>query len=124
MGLDMAGSYRLERLNESIKELLSEMLMSRIKDPRIGFVTITSVEVASDLLSAKVYFSVMGDKEKRLQTESGLKSAKNYMRKTITKELKIRYAPELRFIYDDSLDKAMGIEEALKEIRKKEKGKP
>jgi ribosome-binding factor A len=119
----MAKSFRLERLNESVRELLGELLLDRIKDPRIGFVTITSVKISSDLLTAKVYFSVMGDEEKKLESRKGLESARNYMRKTVAKELKLHHVPEFRFVYDDSLDKAIAIEEALKEIKKNKKDK-
>jgi ribosome-binding factor A len=115
----MAKSFRLERLNETVKELLSELLLSRIKDPRIGFVTITSVKISPDFLTAKVYFSVMGSKEDKLESQKGLESARNYMRKTVSKELKLHHAPEFRFVYDDSLDKAIAIEEALKKIKDK-----
>ncbi len=112
----MSKSYRLERLNEQIKELLSELLLNGIKDPRIGFVTITSVKLATDLLTAKIYFSVMGSSEEKHETRQGLESAKNFMRTTIARKLQLKYVPEFRFVYDDSLDKAMAIEEALKEI--------
>ena len=115
----MAKSFRMERLNESIKELLSELLLGRIKDPRIGFVTITAVKISSDLLTAKVYYSVMGGEEEKLESKRGLDSARNFLRKTVSKELKMHHAPELRFVYDDSLDKAIAIEEALKEIKDK-----
>lgn len=114
----MAKSYRNERINETIKEILCELLLGRIKDPRVGMVTITSVRVTSDFSLARVYYSVMGDEERRAQTELGLNSARSFMRNTIGKELKLRSAPELRFIYDDSLDKSFAIEEALKKTRK------
>ena len=113
----MAKSYRKERINERIKELLGELILSRIKDPRIGLVSITSVKVAPDLSTAKVYFTVMGDEETRKETREGLKSAKSFLRKTIGRDLKIRQAPDLRFVYDDSLDRAMRIEEAIGRIR-------
>jgi ribosome-binding factor A len=74
--------------------------------------------VSSDFTSAKVYFSVMGDEEDRSDTERGLRSASNFMRKAVADELKLRNAPELRFVYDDSLDRAMGIERALSEDEK------
>jgi ribosome-binding factor A len=108
-------SHRIERINETIKEILSELLLTQIKDPRVGMVTITSVRVSSDFTTAKVYYTVMGDEARRIDTERGLKSAKNFMRKFVADELKLRTAPELRFEYDDSLDRAMGIEKALKE---------
>lgn len=113
----MAKSFRLERLGESIKELLSEMILSRIKDPRVGFVTITGVEVARDMVSAKVFFSVMGDAKQRAESYEGLESAKNFLRKTIARELKLRNAPEFRFVYDDSLDRSLEIEDALRQIK-------
>ena len=115
----MAKSFRLERLNESVRELLGELLLDRIKDPRIGFVTITSVKISADLLTANVYFSVMGSEDEKLESRKGLESARNYMRKTVAKELKLHHVPEFRFVYDDSLDKAIAIEEALKEIKNK-----
>jgi len=111
----MAKSYRRERVNEVIKEILSELLMSSIKDPRIGLVTITSVRVAQDMASAKVHFSVMGDEEQRAETLKGLISARAFMRTVIARELKVRNAPELKFVYDDSLDKSLRIEKALRE---------
>jgi len=113
----MAKSYRRERLNESIKELLSEMILSRIKDPRVGFVTITNVEMARDMVSAKVYFSVLGDETDRGESRQGLESAKNFMRKTVARELKLRNAPDFRFLYDDSLDRSEQIEGALRRIK-------
>jgi ribosome-binding factor A len=111
-------SYRIERVNETIKEILSELLLGQIKDPRVGMVTITAVRVSSDFSVAKVHYSVMGDESERAETKQGLLSAKNYMRKTIANELKLRSAPELRFVYDDSLDRSMAIENALKKTKK------
>lgn len=116
----MAKSYRIERLNGLIKELISELVISQIKDPRVGFVTITAVRVSADLSSAKVHFSVMGDEEARKESKMGLISARNFLRKTIAQELRLRLVPELKFVYDDSLDRAMRIEEALREVRASE----
>ncbi len=107
--------HRIERINETIKEILSELLIVQIKDPRVGMVTITSVRVSSDFSTAKVFYTVMGDVDRRVETERGLRSAKNFMRKFVAEELKLRNAPDLRFEYDDSLDRAMRIEKALKE---------
>jgi ribosome-binding factor A len=119
----MAKSYRIERLNESIKELLSELILSRIKDPRVGFVTITGVDVARDLATAKVHFSVMGEEEARRESKEGLESAKNFMRKVVGRELKLRLAPDLRFVYDDSLDRSEKIEDALRRIHNDDEDK-
>ncbi len=113
----MAKSYRKERINGRIKELLGDLILSQIKDPRIGLVSITSVKVAPDLATAKVYFTVMGDESTRTETRKGLISAKNFLRTAIGRELKLRQAPDLRFVYDDTLDKAMRIEDAIGQIR-------
>jgi ribosome-binding factor A len=111
----MAKSYRIERINETIKELVSELLMERIRDPRVGLVTVTGVRVSGDLATAKVYYSVMGDAAAREATRKGLVSARNFLRSAISDELGMRVAPELRFVYDDSVDRAMRIEEKLRE---------
>ena len=116
----MSKSYRKQRLNETIKELLSELLINGVKDPRVGFVTITAVEVAADLETAKVHYSVMGDEAARKDSRQGLESAKNFLRRTVGRELKLKNTPELRFLYDDSLDRALDIEEKIKEIHKDE----
>lgn len=113
----MARSYRKERLNERLKELLGELILNQIKDPRVGLVTITSVSVAPDLAVAKVYFTVMGDEDARAETRKGLESASRYLRKTIGRELKLRQMPELRFVYDDTLDRSIRIERAIDRIR-------
>lgn len=116
----MAKSFRLERLNESIKELLSQLIEQSVKDPRVGLVTITGVEVTRDLETAKVFYTVLGGDEDREQSKKGLASAAAFLRKTIGRELKLRNAPALRFIYDDTLDRSMKIEQALRDITRDE----
>jgi ribosome-binding factor A len=116
----MARSYRKERLNESLKELLGELVLTQIKDPRVGLVTITDVDVARDLETAKVYYTVMGDDEQRAASRKGLISAKNFLRQAVGRELKMRNTPDLLFVYDDSLDRSIGIEEAIKKIQDEE----
>ncbi len=113
----MAKSYRKERLNESIKELLGELILNRIKDPRVGFVTITGVSISRDFVNAKVYYSVMGGDAERAESKKGLVSAKNFLRKTIGRELKLRNTPDFYFVYDDGLDRALDIEKTLRELR-------
>jgi len=116
----MSKSYRIERVNETIKELLSEIVLGQLKDPRVGLVTITAVRVSNDMTTAKVYWSVMGEEAERKETQKGLVSARNFMRKTIAQELKIRTAPELRFVYDDSLERSIAIESALREAKERD----
>ena len=117
----MARSYRKERLNESIKELLGELILNRIKDPRVGLVTITGVEVSPDLATAKVYYSVMGDEDQRQESKDGLLSAKNFLRKVVSRELKLKNTPDFRFIYDDTLDRSFDIEDAIRKMHDDEK---
>lgn len=116
----MAKSYRKERINVTIKEALSDLLFNQVKDPRVGFVTITAVEVSKDYESAKVYYTVMGDDDEKEESRKGLISAGNFLRKTISRQLKLRNAPELRFVYDDTLDRSIRVEEAIQEWKKKE----
>lgn len=109
-------SYRIDRINGRIKEILGDLILTSIKDPRVGMVTITAVKVSADLSYAKIYYSVMGDESARADTRSGLESAKNFMRRTVADELGMRNAPELRFVYDDTLDRALAIDDKLREV--------
>jgi ribosome-binding factor A len=108
-------NHRIERVNELIKEVLSELVMTEVKDPRVGLVTIVGVRVTHDLSSAKVLFSVMGDEEQRAMTLKILKGAAGYMRSVLVRQLDVKVAPELRWIYDDSLDRSFRIEEMLRD---------
>lgn len=112
----MAKSYRIERVNETIKEIIGGLILNGIKDPRVGLVSITAVRASGDLAFARVCYSVMGDEEARGRSHEGLVSATSFIRKVIAKELKVRTPPELIFEYDDSLDRAMRIEEKLREV--------
>jgi ribosome-binding factor A len=114
----MTKSYRIQRIGETIKEVISEVLLSGLKDPRVGLITITSVKVTRDMASAKVHYSVMGNELARQETKAGLLSARNFLRKAIAAALKTRNSPELYFVYDDSLDRSFRIEEALRSSSK------
>jgi ribosome-binding factor A len=107
--------HRIERVNAIIKEILSEIVLNDVKDPRLGLVTVTGVNTAADLSAARVFFSVMGDEAQRQVTLKILRGAAGYMRRTIARELDVKVAPELRWVYDDSLDRAFRIAEVLKE---------
>jgi ribosome-binding factor A len=108
---------RSERVAEEIRKEAATMLFGEIHDPRIGFVTITKVQVSKDLRHAKVYFSIVGSDEEKEKTIEGLQSSSGYMRREIGKRLKLRYFPELTFKYDDSLEYASRIEKIIKEIK-------
>lgn len=106
-------NHRIERVNAIIREILSEIVLKDVKDPRLGLVTVTSVTTAADLSAARVHFSVMGDEAQRQITLKILRGASGYMRHTIARELDVKVAPELRWVYDDSLDRAFRIEQVL-----------
>ena len=108
-------NFRIERVNEVIKEVLSELVLNEVKDPRLGLVTIVGVRVTNDLSSAKVMFSVMGDEAQRAASLKILKGASNFMRRVLVRQLDVKIAPELHWVYDDSLDRAFRIEQVLKE---------
>jgi ribosome-binding factor A len=92
------------------------MLSRGLNDPRIGFVTITAVDVIEDLSQARIYFTVIGDETARKNSEAGLNSAKGYMRKELGRVLTIRHIPEISFKYDQSQEYGNRIDSILKEI--------
>ncbi len=113
-------SYRKQRVAEQIQEEISSLLLKGIKDPRIGFVTITGVEVTPDMSQAFVFFCTTGGEAEKEASLEGLQSAAGFLRKSIGKRLRLRSIPELHFKYDNSLDQGDRIERLLGEIREKE----
>ncbi|PLX84747.1 MAG: 30S ribosome-binding factor RbfA [Desulfuromonas sp.] len=111
---------RSHRVGELIQKEVSSLLLKGIKDPRVGFVTITAVEVTSDLRLARIYFSVMGDEAARQETEKGLKSSVPYLRRQLGGRLHMRHIPDLLFLYDSSLEYGSRIETLLKEIHSRQ----
>jgi len=92
------------------------MIQFELKDPRIGFVTVTGVETTADIQHAKIYYTVMGDQPARSQTARGLEKALPFMRRELGRRLHLRTVPELSFHYDQSIDYGNRIESLLKEI--------
>jgi ribosome-binding factor A len=107
---------RSEKVAEAVHEFISELLIKGLKDPRIGFVTITGVKVTDDLHLATVYFTVVGSEDEKKSTEHGLNSAKGFIRKEMGRNLRLRYVPDIVFKYDNSLDYGNRIESILNEI--------
>jgi ribosome-binding factor A len=108
-------AQRMRRVNEAVREVLSVALAEGLKDPRIGFVTVTSVDTSPDLRSARVYVSVLGDEKVRQTTLEGLASSHGYLQSLIARQLGLKWTPQLSFVYDDSIDEGLRIEEILKE---------
>ena len=112
---------RIERINAMIKREISVMIQGEIKDPRLAFVTITTVKVSKDLSHARVNFSVLGTEDQVKQAQAGLDSARGYIRRLIGQRVRIRHIPEVEFFHDKSIEYSARIEEALNEIHKLEK---
>ncbi len=111
-------AQRQERAAALIQEVASELLARRVKDPRIGFVSIVKVDVTRDISLAKIYVSVMGTEEEKAKTMEGLKSAKGLIRSEISKALGIRHAPEIQFHLDQGIEHSIHISRLLKEAQK------
>jgi ribosome-binding factor A len=107
--------HRLLRINESIKETLSSVITAEgLKDPRVGFVTVTGVETTPDLRHARVFVSVLGGKAEREATLKALEKSRGLLQAKINASLHMKRTPQLQFLYDDTLDNALRIERALK----------
>ncbi|MCQ9206742.1 MAG: 30S ribosome-binding factor RbfA [Omnitrophica bacterium] len=116
-------SRRSEKIAESIRRLASEIIQNKLRDPRIkGFITITRVEVTPDLRLAKIYYSVLGDENRRKRVAYGLKSARSFMRGYIADELKMRYATDIMFKFDSTLEHKERISEILDRLHREAEG--
>jgi ribosome-binding factor A len=109
-----APSYRVRRINEAIKEIIGTAVAQELKDPRIGFVTLTGVETAPDLSHAKVFVSVYGKQAEKDATLEGLRAARSHLQRMIGDELRLRRIPTLEFVYDATVDQGMRIQAILK----------
>lgn len=111
---------RSNRVAEQMKKELGEIIARKLKDPRIGFVTVTDVEVTGDLQQATVFITVLGDDRKRRETLKGLTQAKGFMRTEIGQRIRLRKTPELMFELDKSFDYGNKIDNLLKQIKTEE----
>lgn len=112
--MDMAG-HRIQRVNEQLKREISQILMSEVKDPRVGAVTVTRVSAAPDLTLARVFVQLFGEEAERKETLAGLGAATPFIRMALGQRLTLRRVPELRFEPDRSLEHALRIEELLRQ---------
>jgi ribosome-binding factor A len=104
---------RMRRVDEAIRQVLSDSLASGLKDPRVGFVTVTDVNTSPDLRHARVHVSVLGTREEREATLAGLRSAHGFLQGRIGGELHLKRTPELRFLYDDTAERAARLEQLI-----------
>jgi ribosome-binding factor A len=110
-------SHRPERVSEAIRQTVAAFLTSGVRDPRIGFVTVTGVEVSGDLAYARVRVSVMGTDEEKARSLEGLGSAARFLRAQLGKELSLRVTPELRFELDRGVEHAQRIDRLLRDLK-------
>jgi ribosome-binding factor A len=105
----------MRRVNEAVREVLSGHITEDLKDPRIGFVTVTGVETSPDLRHARVFVSVLGTDAEKEEALEGLQSSAGYLQAKVGEELRMKRTPTLEFRYDDSIDRGMRISELLDE---------
>jgi len=104
---------RMRRVNEATREVLSGAITSELKDPRVGFVTVTAVETSADLRHARVFVSVLGNPGERRRSLQALSNARGYLQRRIGTELHIKNTPTLEFVYDDTAERSQRINELL-----------
>ena len=109
-------SARMRRVDEAVREVLADAVVQDLKDPRIGFVTLTDVKTSADLRHARVFVSVLGTDEERAATLEGLQSAHSILQARIARELRMKRTPTLQFVYDDTAERASRVEEILGEV--------
>jgi len=111
-------SRRVDRVEEICKQEIAEILSREIKDPRIGFVTVTKVKLSSDLKHAKVYVSILGTSEEIDKSLDGLKSAKGFVKRILGEHLKLKFMPEIEFVHDRVTEEAIQLTSLIERARK------
>ncbi|ESU33002.1 ribosome-binding factor A [Bacillus sp. 17376] len=112
--------HRVNRVGEQMKKELGDIISRKIKDPRVGFVTVTDVQVTGDLQQAKVYISVLGDEQQREDTLKGLAKAKGFIRTEIGQRIRLRKTPELIFEFDETMAYGNRINSLIHELHREE----
>lgn len=108
---------RADRVADLILKELAEVLVRRVKDPRLAEITLTKVDVSPDLRNAKVYYSLLGDDEKKDEVAEGLKSARGFVKRELGKRLHLRRIPDILFSFDASLEHGSHIDQLLTELK-------
>jgi ribosome-binding factor A len=116
MGEFTVRSTRLKRLDDQLRQVISETILTRVQDPRIGFVTVTRVQLSPEFDTARVFVTVYGDETVRADSMKGLRSAAPFVQSAIAKAIRLRRTPKLRFLYDDALDRSLRINATLRDL--------
>ena len=109
---------RMRRVDEAIRQVLGDAVSGDLKDPRVGFITVTDVRTSADLRHARVYVSVLGDAQQREASLDGLRSAHGFLQSRVARELRLKRTPTLEFCYDDTTDRAMRVDALIDEIER------
>jgi ribosome-binding factor A len=121
MGEAVSTPARPERVGAEIQAAVADLLgRGDLRDPRIGFITVTGVKVSPDLRVARVFWSSLGDDAARRETQAGLDAAKGYVRREVTSRVKLRVSPEVFFVFDGSVQEGDKIDRLLREVKAKE----
>jgi ribosome-binding factor A len=105
----------MRRVDEAVREVLSDAIAKDLQDPRVGFVTVTGVKTSPDLRHARVFVSVLGDEQVRSDSLEGLRSAHGFLQGRVAAELRLKHTPMLEFDYDESVDRAMRLSRLMEE---------
>jgi ribosome-binding factor A len=117
----MSAHSRPDRVGQEIQAAIAQLLTrGQLRDPRIGFITLTGVKVSPDLRVARVYYSMIGSAQERAATQEGLDAAKGFVRREVSTAVKLRLSPEIYFVFDESLTEGDKIERLLREVKEKE----
>lgn len=117
----MSTHNRPERVGHEIQALLGQLFAGGMRDPRLGFVTITGVKMSPDLREARVFWTVHGGDEQRKHTQKGLESARGFLRREIGATLKLRVVPDVHFTYDEAIDRGDRIDRLLRQVHEEER---
>lgn len=112
----MALTHRVERIQEQVREEVSQMLATEVRDPGVGLVTVTRTKVTGDLSLARVYWTIFGDANERKKTQKALERATGFVRHLLAERLSLRRSPEVKFIYDEAVAAQQRVEEIIQEI--------
>jgi ribosome-binding factor A len=104
---------RMRRVDEAVRQVIGDVIAQDLKDPRVGFITVTDVKTNPDLRTARVYVSVLGDRKVREASIAGLESARGYLQRRVATELRIKHTPELTFVLDETTENAFRLERLI-----------
>jgi ribosome-binding factor A len=111
----MANQARRGRIADQIQRDLAELIRTEVKDPRVGLVTLTEVELSSDQRHARVFFTALGDEAQARLAEQGLRHAAGYLRTRLAEAIKLRVLPDLQFVYDESVERGVRLSKLIDE---------